>query len=310
MRDWRNTLLAMPAENAAILVTIIATQGSTPRDSGARMIVHARGIEGSIGGGQLEFQEIARARAMLVAPQPGAWHREFHRIVLGPDAGQCCGGVVELMHERYATAERATLASIGSASHVVHPLQSGKPIRAGSFQHHTSPEQDAQNPSFTAPLSETRPHVLIYGGGHVAAALQTALAHLPFDVRVVVDAASADGVTAGRTHLSAASAPDLTVVAAAAPPNAIHLIMTHSHDLDYAVCATLLARNDIRFVGLIGSATKRARFVQRMERSGMTQATLARLICPIGIASVSGKQPEVIAVSVAAQLLSLPPSST
>jgi xanthine dehydrogenase accessory factor len=305
MRDWRNTLLALTANERAALVTVIATQGSTPRDTGTRMIVCADGFAGSIGGGQLEFQEIARARTMLAAPPAGAWQRSVHRVILGPDAGQCCGGVVDVLHEMYGATERAVLARLEPAAFVVHPLQPGKPIFATSSAQDAL-NNDAHEQSFAAPLADTRPPVLIYGGGHVAAALETTLAALPFAVHVMVDAASADGVTAACMPRSSQVVQDLVAVATAAPANANHLIMTHSHDLDYDICAALLARDDTAFVGLIGSATKRARFVQRLERAGMTRAALARLVCPIGIDSVRGKEPAVIAVSVAAQLLSLP----
>jgi xanthine dehydrogenase accessory factor len=92
-----------------------------------------------------------------------------------------------------------------------------------------------------------------------------------------------------------------------APPGTAFLVMTHSHALDYEITAAALARDDALWVGLIGSATKRARFERQMRSLGMDEARLARLVCPIGIPGVHGKSPGEIAVAVAAQLLLLLP---
>ena len=91
----------------------------------------------------------------------------------------------------------------------------------------------------------------------------------------------------------------------ALPPDACCLVMTHSHELDQNLCEALLRRGDFAWLGLIGSATKQRRFMQRFKQKGLTQAQLARLTCPIGIPGIQSKQPGAIAVSVAAQLLQL-----
>ncbi len=79
--------------------------------------------------------------------------------------------------------------------------------------------------------------------------------------------------------------------------------MTHSHPLDLAIVARALSAERFGYVGLIGSATKRARFVGLMRGAGIAETALARLTCPIGVPGVGGKAPAVIAASVAAQLL-------
>jgi xanthine dehydrogenase accessory factor len=142
----------------------------------------------------------------------------------------------------------------------------------------------------------------LYGAGHVGQALVHVLTGLDFDVRWV-------DVAAGRFrqpvpgHARAIVAADPAQVAALAPGGAMHLVMTFSHALDEAICATLLRRNDHAFLGLIGSQTKRARFLQRFRRAGIAQAALGRLTCPIGLAGVPGKSPAAIAVAAAGQLL-------
>ena len=88
-----------------------------------------------------------------------------------------------------------------------------------------------------------------------------------------------------------------------APPGAFYVVLTHSHDLDLAITEAILKRGDFGFLGLIGSATKRARFRRRFEQRGIAPEALARLTCPIGLPGIAGKEPEVIAVGVVAQLM-------
>jgi xanthine dehydrogenase accessory factor len=88
-----------------------------------------------------------------------------------------------------------------------------------------------------------------------------------------------------------------------APPGAFYLVLTHSHELDLAITEAILRRGDFGYLGLIGSATKRARFLHRFQQRGIAEAALARLTCPIGVPGITGKQPERIAVAVVAQLL-------
>jgi xanthine dehydrogenase accessory factor len=93
--------------------------------------------------------------------------------------------------------------------------------------------------------------------------------------------------------------------AGGAAAGAFHLVLTYSHALDLAICHSLLRRGDFRFLGLIGSATKRARFLKRLAELGIGEARLERLVCPIGVPGIGGKEPAMIALSVAAQLVQL-----
>ena len=88
-----------------------------------------------------------------------------------------------------------------------------------------------------------------------------------------------------------------------APANAVVLVMTHSHPLDEAICEAVLRRGDFAYLGLIGSATKRARFRQRLREAGIAAPLLDRMICPIGLPGIRSKEPSAIAASVAADLL-------
>jgi xanthine dehydrogenase accessory factor len=305
MRNWHHRLCARLTDGPVVMVTVMAVAGSVPREAGARMLVQGANSEGSIGGGQLEYQATAVAQALLRQGAPGAWHREVHRVVLGPDAGQCCGGVVEVLHEVFGATERAALANAGSR--FVRPVTGGMPPLTDSGA------ARAQRPTFevshiagermvddaTVPWCE---RLTLYGAGHVARALIPTLTALPFNVSWV-DIADArfplDGTT-GETRIVCDDPPR---IAAAADAGGIHLVMTHAHDIDFAICTALLRREDFKFLGLIGSATKRARFVQRFRREGVAETAIERLVCPIGDPRIFGKRPAVIAVSIAAQLL-------
>ena len=92
-----------------------------------------------------------------------------------------------------------------------------------------------------------------------------------------------------------------------APPGAFYLVLTHQHDLDLRIGEAILRRGDFGFFGLIGSQTKRARFIHRFEQRGIAPDAIARMTCPIGLPQIDGKEPEMIAAGVVAQLLMQPP---
>ncbi|HRD28619.1 MAG TPA: xanthine dehydrogenase accessory protein XdhC, partial [Caulobacter sp.] len=145
-----------------------------------------------------------------------------------------------------------------------------------------------------------RPRVLLFGAGHVGQAIARALAPLPFvlDWRDSRDEAAGPGVAVhGEAHL--------VDLAAAAGPGDHVLILTHDHDLDYRLTHAVLTADKVRYCGLIGSDTKRARFLRRLRDDGVSEVAIARLTCPIGLPGLKSKAPEVIAVAVAAQLLQM-----
>jgi xanthine dehydrogenase accessory factor len=151
--------------------------------------------------------------------------------------------------------------------------------------------------------------VFLFGAGHVGRALVHALALLPYRIHWFD----------GRSEMFPAELPGNVQVensaeprhdVASAPAGAFFIVMTHSHALDLDICDRVLARGDFAFLGLIGSASKRATFLGRLRRRGHSQAALARLTCPIGLPQVPGKQPATIAIAVAGQLLALSAAKT
>jgi xanthine dehydrogenase accessory factor len=248
MAAWLEALAAAERDSVpAVLVTVLTAKGSTPREAGAKMVVLADGLAGTIGGGNLEFQSEIAARGLLAAGAEGPSTRDFP---LGPALGQCCGGHVTVLFE------------------VLRP---------------------------------PRLYVGLFGAGHVGKALVRVLADLPCRVNWIdprpeaLPAVVPSNVRPVRTPHPAQAIADL-------PAGSVVLVMTHDHALDFEIVAAALRRPDLGAIGLIGSDTKRARFVSRLGRIGIDAE---RLICPIGLPGIEGKEPAVVAVSVAAQILLL-----
>ena len=287
-----------------VLVTVTATKGSSPRNQGSRMLVTKAGIWQTIGGGALEFDVMARARKML-ASDDDHWLRQHITIILGPDMGQCCGGQMSLLLEKFTLKQATILAALHHEDHdnqmLVHPFESGVPLRLQSAQ------ASFDNAVFAAPVMRRQIPLFIYGAGHVSRALIPRLDGLGFDIFLVdIDAARfaaelgpADGLGDNVQKLLA-KAPE--EIALRAPKGAVHLVMTHSHSLDEAICLQLLMRGDFAYLGLIGSKSKRARFAKRLTAAGVSPAMLDLLICPIGINEIKGKSPARVALSITAHL--------
>jgi len=133
----------------------------------------------------------------------------------------------------------------------------------------------------------------LFGAGHVGTALKAALTPLPFALHIYDS----------RSDKDALGLDDIETVIGGAPNDALFLVMTHDHAQDYDLVRAILRREQVRFCGMIGSKTKRARFMARLKKDGLTEKQIARLTCPIGIEGIEGKEPQIIAASVAAQLL-------
>lgn len=252
----------------AVLITVQAHHGSVPREAGAWMAVFADSIVGSIGGGHLEWQAMAQARAKL-AGQAGVL---VHSYALGPSLGQCCGGKVTLQFEPVSLSDLPRLR-----------------------QHFAA--QQARWPT-----------VALFGGGHVAAALVQVLGHLPFGVRWLDSRDGIFPDTLPGNVQAEYSEPVQHAVADLAPGARVLIMsFSHAEDLDVVAACLLRQRStgDLPFIGLIGSRSKWATFSHRLAERGFSASELAQVTCPIGVPGIVGKAPEVIAVAVAAQLLQL-----
>ena len=280
-RHFHDVFLDRLALESAVLVHIESTQGSTPREAGTWMAVFADALVGTVGGGHLEYEAIAQARAHLktidsTSSQPVNYPvkrlvDQPMRFALGPALGQCCGGVVHVRFE---------------------------PVSARDVPALTVRLQQA--------LLRTLVPVALFGGGHVGHALVRVLVSLPFALTWID---SRDGVFPSGLPSRVVcehSEPVQAAVRQLAPQSRV-LIMSFSHAEDLDVLVACLQRqrdrSDLPYIGLIGSQTKWSTFRHRLEARGYTKAELAHVTSPIGVPGIAGKEPEVIAVAVAAQLL-------
>lgn len=291
MADWTAQAREALSQGPAALVTILATEGSAPRGAGARMVVTETGLAGSIGGGRLEHQAMAQARAIL-ALDPGSWRVQDYP--LGPLLGQCCGGRVRLLVERLeGVPENEGPFEVTLSDRVERRPLNGE----GGGRIAARGPLPAAGARFIEPVETESLPVFLFGAGHVGRAIAARADGLPLHIAwhdSRAEMAESPGVVL-------ATEDEMVASAAAAPEDEAVVIMTHDHALDYRLTAAALGGR-ARFVGLIGSKTKRARFLSRLAADGVDSS---RLTCPIGLPGIGGREPEVIAIATLAQLLTL-----
>jgi xanthine dehydrogenase accessory factor len=261
----------LASNRRAVVIEVLDARGSVPREAGTRMLVSLRDTAGTIGGGHLELKAIERARAMLRTDELAAHSEHFP---LGPALGQCCGGTVTLFYA---------------------------PLAADALARW--------------PVAAPRFHLQLYGAGHVGRAIVRALAPL----NVIVDWIDEREEEFPQEffeyggpwpdHIRKVCVDAVEGEVRSAPPGAYYLVLTHQHDLDLRISEAILKRGDFGFFGLIGSKTKRQRFIHRFEQRGIGADRIAGMTCPIGVPGIEGKEPEVIAASVVAQLLAVLPAT-
>ena len=312
--SWaRQALDLIERGEPAAMVTLVHVAGSAPRDAGTRMIVSHDSIFGTVGGGNLEMQLTDQGRRLIERAAPDVLQQDYP---LGPLLAQCCGGRVRVLIERLDQSSREWLETCDDAERtgakyvlqgVIHD---GRIVRLAQLDPANSPSgvdifapsgdyTDSRGP-WTRVIERISPvatDLYLFGAGHVGRAIARIATTLPFRFHWLdnrPEAASEDARITIRK--------DVVNTVAEASPGSYFLILTHSHELDYALASAVLKRGDFRFCGLIGSATKRARFVSRLTKDGLDPA---RLTCPIGAGAIRSKAPAAIAVGVAAELLVL-----
>jgi len=350
MKIWGAIASGLGKRGAAVLISIRDAKGSTPRETGTRMVVFADGTySGTIGGGTLEWRAIAEAQRLLsrghlatppilslalkaeggdgtesshVSSPPPLMARDRERsgglklnsdsrfitrfidraYALGPELGQCCGGRVMLRYEFIGSTQIEAARNFAALE------------KDGSFTVDTRDDDDlclrqvrsAQDSSEDpGPIEHFGDHVrtlMLFGAGHVGRALVLALAPLPFRVIWIDSRPDAfPSVVPGNVTMICPADP---LEALADPePGSFALVMTHSHELDLALCDRALRSQRFAYVGVIGSATKRARFERRLIAGGLAPDRVADLVCPIGAMGPKSKLPQVIAAATVVELL-------
>lgn len=300
--DINDLRIAVEAFGQVVRVVIADSVGSSPREVGAAMLVWANGQSGTIGGGALEFDAARAARALLV----GDKCRTLTHHALGPDLGQCCGGRVSLLSEVYDQ----KLVSHLPTDVVSRPLAATRdevPLAVNRLTASARNQGVPLEPTMIdgwmiEPVSHPKRTIWIWGAGHVGRAIMDVLSPLP-DLDLTWIDTTADRfpkqVPEGISVIPQTEPADLT---RHAPVDAEHYILTYSHALDLKLCHGLLLRG-FAYAGLIGSATKWARFRKRLGALGHRPQQIATITCPIGDPGL-GKHPHEIAIGVAQELIS------
>ena len=321
----------------AVVVAIAHGQGSVPREPGAWMIVTAHAQAGTIGGGHLEHEATKLAREAIGGTMPPAtW---LVRFPLAARLGQCCGGVATIAFavvdaadgwldvaqacER-TSADFALVHRLGAdrdpAQRLVvtaddsrgtlgdDALDSAAVIaaRARLAPGGTTGLADVAGASlFLHVVRADRFDVVLFGNGHVGRALVLVLAALPCRVRWI-DERESDFPPDPPANVEVVASDAPADEVADAPRGAYVVVTTHNHALDFAIVERALERDDFAYVGLIGSASKRAQLGRRLVQRGVGEAALARVTCPIGATSgLASKEPGAIAVGTVAEMLAI-----
>ncbi|MFL2774958.1 MAG: xanthine dehydrogenase accessory protein XdhC [Paracoccaceae bacterium] len=281
-------------------ILILEIKGSTPRGSGTEMYVWANGIEGTIGGGTLEFEAIKSAQEILKTRKT-----KLKSYPLGPELGQCCGGHVKLLTEYY---DEKAVTNLKDQSLNIRSLSGAKeaPKKVKKLINKYKNEQI----SFDHKLSDewliekiitARSPIWIWGAGHVGSAIVSLLAPMP-NLEIYwldTDNSRFPDLEFSNVYKIIYDSPEQFIKRA--HPNAEHLILTYSHKIDLEICDKIL-NHDFKWVGLIGSKTKFNRFKKKLLSFGHTEKTIDQIQCPIGYKNY-GKHPQQIALSVAVNWL-------
>ena len=323
MNEWIDELSDLTAAGErVVLVTVSGIRGSAPREVGAKMIVTDDLTIGTIGGGQLEYPCTRIACDMLGGDEAPA----LRKFPLGTSMGQCCGGVVDILFEPFASGLPAWLRDLRAlhgqreAAAVVTDLDgaTGKSVvtanntfgaadvpanivgiaREGLEANRRAHRIDDW---FFEDVVGTDFNIAIFGAGHVGSAVVRSLSTLDSNIRWIDSRRNVIRDTPSNVRTIESTEPALEV--AAMPPNSCFLVMTHSHAIDFEICDRILRRSDAAYCGLIGSLSKRRRFEKRFRSQGMTDGVIGKLVCPIGVEGISGKKPAEIAVAAAAEVL-------
>ena len=263
MNPWAACGAFIDSHGRAAMVEIVRVEGSAPRDVGTVMAVREDGAFSGTIGGGALEWRVLADARRLLTTAQRLGERDY---ILGPDLGQCCGGRIR--------------------------------VRIAIFDQHDKGTIEQRAAAATA----THSPVAVFGAGHIGRALVLALAPLPFHV-CWMD--GRDGAFPSHVPENTVCCPlgDIDAAVAGIAPGSLVVIMTHDHALDLHIVHKTLSRRDLAFVGLVGSASKRARFCHRLTAAGLAPSQISALICPIGVGGLRSKSPAIIAAGIALQLL-------
>ena len=297
-------LTSLRQDKPVARLIILSAKGSTPRGAGAELIITQEGQSGSIGGGALEYQASHIARETLASLPATGFARFIRDFALGPDLGQCCGGNVRVLFEFFAPAALVDLQALQLAEPQAYQHDLTSQIIPKAYDSNimrTSFSYNKASGHLIMAARTARTPLYIYGAGHVGRALVNVTNALAVE-RIWVDSAAERFEDVAPDDVTIAPARDMAQIAAHAPHGAFHIIVTYSHQFDEAITHALLAKGVFGKIGLIGSATKKARFAKRFLAAGIAQDAIDKVQCPVGLPDVKGKEPAHVALSIAGQI--------
>lgn len=306
MKLWRTAADLLRQHGKCAMITIIDVKGSSPQAPGARLILTEDGFyRGTIGGGALEWRAMARAQSAMASPLN---RFDVMTAALGPELGQCCGGQVKLLTEIFTAADRGWIGEF-ALREAQAPFSTQLMLDDGGIGRRiVAPEgrpgsaELASGNILRETFGEEWRHLQLFGVGHVGRALVLALSPLPFAV-TWIDSRPEAFPQVVPANVDLRSMPNPAAALDLSPAGSFVVVMTHSHALDFDIVLAALKSQSFPYVGLIGSKTKRARFLSRLRKTGIADTALRRLACPIGIPGLSSKEPAVIAAAATAELL-------
>lgn len=311
MFNWQSLLPYSETNTPFVLVTIGAVTGSSPRETGAKMLITDTDVLGTIGGGNIEYFAIEKAKTILNTGMDNTL--EEHKTPLTPKFDQCCGGLVQIIFEKVNPKTSLWFREFVETVCKNHQAWLITDIRQKQRFIETviETEPSKQNPNsawltkqstLIEPILNTALPIYLFGTGHVGKAIIRQLQHLDVEI-TAVDSRQDQIPNDIQPNVRIILSDDWPSFVKNAPSNAYFLVLTHSHKLDYQIAEAILKRNSHHYFGLIGSKTKKIRFQRQLTSSGMSESKLESMTCPIGLPEIKGKTPEVIAASVIAQIL-------
>jgi xanthine dehydrogenase accessory factor len=298
---WTFALEALNREKQAVLVMVVDHSGSVPGVTGTFVVVTEDGQAGTIGGGAAEHKLVGHARSH-------SGDAELVDFVHTPSGdGTLCNGVQKFAVLPLQPSDRVAIEEIvailrghrtGTLTVTPHGLLfEGDVSRTRVF------EADDDRWSFTEPIG-LLDTLTIVGGGHVALALSRLMATLPFRI-VVLDNRPELPTMEVNSYAHQMEVVDYDRVGEHVPEGdrSWVVVMTFGHKHDRQVVENLLG-HQVRYLGLMGSATKIKRLFRDMAAEGADPEALARVRAPIGMA-IRSHTPEEIAVSIAAEIIGI-----
>ena len=311
MQTWSLIAKHLQENSCCALVTMVEVLGSAPREAGTRMVIKPDGgFHGTIGGGTLEWRVLADAQKLM---RNNHAQLIWKKHALGPDLGQCCGGVVKLLIEVFEKSQLPELKLLAEQENL-GPFSTAGIISENKIHRNVCSEKTSVASSAPPTINQSsdgklyedfgqkKRSVYLFGAGHVGRAIMLSMASLDFDLTWIDSRENAlPGIVPGNVTKVFTPSPVSTINNA--PDDTFVVILTHSHSLDLDLVNAALSEDRFGYVGVIGSATKKARFRNRLKDAGLEATTIDKLVCPIGIEGINSKHPAAIAASVIAELL-------